>query len=216
MTHFSEKEPIQNLLARREEALLKEALFVTAQKEIPYGTMFTCEATKDSGRFTVYSSKKRGLTLTDISKNDVSRRALSILRNETDVPFEAKAGTDEAGKGDLFGPLTCTAFYVGSPETARTLRRLGIQDSKRISDKKIEVLAEEIMHRWPRSFATISPGMEKYNELYAKTGNLNILLGWMHGRALLDLSQKLARDGITLHRAVADKFGPTRHITSSA
>ncbi|MGM0444723.1 MAG: hypothetical protein ACQEQV_11120, partial [Fibrobacterota bacterium] len=40
--------------------------------------------------------------------------------------------------------------------------------------------------------------------------------GWMHGRALLDLSQKLARDGITLHRAVADKFGPPRHITSSA
>ncbi|MBV6545621.1 DUF3378 domain-containing protein, partial [Ursidibacter maritimus] len=50
-------------------------------------------------------------------------------------------GSDEAGSGDYFGPLTVCAAYV-SQSHIKILKELGVDDSKKLSDTKIVDLAE--------------------------------------------------------------------------
>jgi ribonuclease HIII len=52
-------------------------------------------------------------------------------------------GVDESGKGDFFGPLVI-AGIISSDEINQKLITLGVRDSKKLSDKKIVELAEEI------------------------------------------------------------------------
>ena len=52
-------------------------------------------------------------------------------------------GSDESGKGDIFGPLvTCAAFI--DETTGKALADLGVRDSKTIADGQIQKLATQI------------------------------------------------------------------------
>ncbi|MGH8046868.1 MAG: ribonuclease HIII, partial [Chthoniobacterales bacterium] len=121
--------------------------------------------------------------------------------------FEPHFGIDESGKGDFFGPLVIAGAYVDK-EIARTLKDAGIQDSKNIgSDKKIRDLAAVIRKtRTPQTVIMIGP--ERYNQLFAKFGNLNRLLAWGHARAIENLCE-LKPD---CPRALSDKFADERLI----
>ena len=121
--------------------------------------------------------------------------------------FEPHFGIDESGKGDFFGPLVIAGAYVDK-DIARTLKDAGIQDSKAIgSDKKIRDLAALIRKtRTPQTVVTIGP--ERYNQLFAKFGNLNKLLAWGHARAIENLCE-LRPD---CPRALSDKFADEKLI----
>jgi len=121
--------------------------------------------------------------------------------------FEPHFGIDESGKGDFFGPLVIAGAYVDA-DIARTLKDAGIQDSKNIgSDKRIRDLAAIIRRtRTPQTVILIGP--EKYNQLFAKFGNLNRLLAWGHARAIENLCE-LRPD---CPRALSDKFADERLI----
>ena len=99
--------------------------------------------------------------------------------------FEAHAGMDESGKGDLFGPLV-VACVIADAGVARTWLDEGLKDSKRItSDAAILTLEKKILSTKGVVVKTLFSGMEKYNTLYHKFGdNLNKLLGWMHAKCL--------------------------------
>ncbi|GAB4269826.1 MAG: ribonuclease HIII [Opitutales bacterium] len=101
--------------------------------------------------------------------------------------FEAHAGLDESGKGDLFGPLV-SACVVADAGVARIWMDAGLKESKRItSDASVLKLEKVIRATKGVVVKTTFAGMEKYNALYVKFGsNLNKLLGWMHARALED------------------------------
>lgn len=90
-------------------------------------------------------------------------------------------GSDESGKGDYFGPLVVAAVLVPK-EDLDSLVRLGIKDSKRLSDQKVLKMALELEQAYPKSIVAISP--KRYNELYKSFGNLNKLLAWAHARAI--------------------------------
>lgn len=53
-------------------------------------------------------------------------------------------GSDESGTGDYFGPMTVCAVYV-KKESIETLKQIGIQDSKKITDKQISLLAKQLI-----------------------------------------------------------------------
>jgi ribonuclease HIII len=82
---------------------------------------------------------------------------------------------------------------------------LGLKESKKVSDKKAFDLEREVRKIAPCEVIAIGP--EKYNELYAKIGNLNRLLAWGHARALENL---LAR--VNPIEVIADQFGDKRLI----
>ena len=119
--------------------------------------------------------------------------------------FAPHFGIDESGKGDLFGPLVIAGVYVDG-DLARHLRDEGIRDSKGIgTDKKIRELARVIRNSGaPSEIIVISP--EKYNQLYAKIGNLNRLLAWGHARIIENLCTRVPE----CRRALSDKFADAR------
>jgi len=119
--------------------------------------------------------------------------------------FAPHIGVDESGKGDFFGPLVIAGAYVDA-DMARTLREMGVVDSKRIgSDAKIYELARD-MRKAQVIHETIVIGPERYNELYAKFGNLNKLLAWGHARIIENMLARVP----DCPRALSDQFANPR------
>lgn len=115
-----------------------------------------------------------------------------------------RIGTDESGKGDYFGPLVVAGIYV--PEGQEdVLRELGVRDSKRISDHKVQELAMIIKKGYPHSVVTIGPA--RYNELYERLRNLNRLLAWAHARVIEDLLAK-----VPCSLVITDQFGDEFYV----
>lgn len=110
-----------------------------------------------------------------------------------------RIGTDEAGKGDYFGDLVVAAVYLDAAMEALA-GEMGIRDSKKLSDKRVQAMAREIEELFPHNIVRISPA--KYNDLYEKIGNVNRLLAWAHARTIENL---LPRTGAGL--VVSDQFG---------
>ena len=121
--------------------------------------------------------------------------------------FIAHIGTDESGKGDFFGPHVI-AGVLADEKTAQYFLDLGIKDSKKLSDKKMLILAAEIKKVAPHSIIAISNS--KYNELYNNMKNLNKLLAWGHARAIENVLEKQHCE-----YALSDKFGDESLIKSA-
>jgi ribonuclease HIII len=122
--------------------------------------------------------------------------------------FEPHFGVDESGKGDFFGPLVIAGVYVDRG-IARKLLDKGVMDSKRIgSDQRIKALAESIRQTPGLAHNVVLIGPERYNELYARFGNLNDLLGWGHARVI----ENLLKDRPDCPRSLSDKFANERVI----
>ncbi|MDE6677099.1 MAG: ribonuclease HII [Clostridia bacterium] len=66
---------------------------------------------------------------------------LDLERKYFEQGFSAVAGVDEVGRGPLAGPVVCAAVILPLEEEKRIL---GIDDSKKLSAKKREQLAEKI------------------------------------------------------------------------
>ena len=116
-------------------------------------------------------------------------------------------GTDEAGKGDYFGPLVVAAFCV-SPEMVPALQELGVKDSKKLSDRRTDEIASELKKMGTHSLVTIGP--QKYNQLYQQIKNLNRLLAWGHARAIENVLEQTESS-----EAVSDKFGDEKFIENA-
>lgn len=104
----------------------------------------------------------------------LNKLGLSMAVQEAKPAFDcAVLGLDESGKGDYFGPLVLAAAVVKPEETSEVLK-LGVTDSKKLTDTSIRriypLLAPMIRHQ----ARIIIP--EEYNELYHQHGNLNKLM----------------------------------------
>lgn len=132
----------------------------------------------------------------------------------TDMPVETEPhiGTDEAGKGDFFGPMVTAGVFVDA-RTAQILRTLGVRDSKTVSDKELRGLAasvREVVDEGHRVALTLAP--RRYNELYSQMRsegkNLNSMLAWTHTRVIEDL----IKTGLRPAYVLSDQFGDKRYI----
>lgn len=98
-----------------------------------------------------------------------------------------KIGQDEAGKGDLFGPLSVAAVYISEKERSK-LKNLEIRDGKKIKDSLLRPLAVKIRMLCPHAQLLLAP--PSYNERYNQCPNLNILLARAHAEVFRELSAK--------------------------
>jgi ribonuclease HIII len=118
-------------------------------------------------------------------------------------------GVDESGKGDFFGPMVIAAAYVDE-ELVRTMTKMGVCDSKRISsDKKAMSLGRDIRTLLgPKRYATVRIGAASYNRLYLTMRSVNRILAWGHARAIEDLMEKVP----DCPRAISDQFGSKEQV----
>jgi ribonuclease HIII len=93
------------------------------------------------------------------------------------------------------------------------LAKLGVRDSKQLSDTKCRELATKIRELFPGKYYIVEIPPERYNELHEQflreKKNLNHLLAWGHARAIESL---LGHQ--TCRQAIADQFGDEKYITS--
>ncbi len=102
-------------------------------------------------------------------------------------PVHPHIGVDESGKGDFFGPL-CIAAVFGDEKQIEEWRSIGVGDSKKIAEKKLLSLAQQIRKGGLYKIVSLFP--ERYNTLYEKMQNLNDLLGWGHATVISDLVEQ--------------------------
>jgi len=134
-----------------------------------------------------------------------------MLDNKQIFKTFPKIGSDEVGKGDFFGPLVVCAVYI---EDSAQISELAARDSKTISDSRVEKLGARLVRMVEYSLVRISP--EKYNQLYQRFKNINVILGWAHAQAIKNVLEKQKNPKIIL----IDKFGPEfrvlKHFDDSA
>lgn len=142
----------------------------------------------------------------DIAQEHVKLNTSSMLPKTIPI-MEKRIGTDESGKGDYFGPLVIAGVLLNKTDERR-LMSIGVQDSKKNSDAKNREIAaqiRELLGDEKCKIVFILP--EKYNELYGKMKNLNLLLAWGHARAIENI---LATS--ECNHAIADQFGDESYI----
>jgi ribonuclease HIII len=101
------------------------------------------------------------------------------------IDTRPRIGVDESGKGDYFGPL-CVAGVMADETTFPILMKIGVRDSKTLSDEQVKKMAQAIVTSVPNYIISLRP--KKYNELYASFKNLNSLLAWGHATVIEHLA----------------------------
>jgi ribonuclease HIII len=194
------------------------SITILEQKDIPYGEQYKLEIDGYAIPLNLYYSKKKGFSYVLGGKKNYNAELLidklfgTILVKEKEQTLCHKwnfwAGSDESGKGDFFGALVVTCFCI-ERDKIPDLMKLGVMDSKKITDTKIVEIAHKIYRLFPGCFESVVLVPEKYNELYNKFTlrgkKLNEMLAWMHTRAIMNLKQKKDFEGVIVDKFASDK-----------
>ena len=108
-------------------------------------------------------------------------------------------GTDEVGNGSYFGGLAVVASFV-TPDQHDFLRKLGVGDSKTLTDQKIRQLAPILKDKIQHQELLLSPS--KYNEVIGDRYNAVSVKVALHNQAIYLLLQK----GAQPEKIVIDAF----------
>ena len=110
-------------------------------------------------------------------------------------------GSDEVGNGSYFGGLAVVASFV-TPDDHALLKKLGVDDSKNITDSKIRQIAPVLENNIKHKALLLSP--QKYNQVVGK--------GKMHNAVSVKLALHnqeiylLLQDGVKPEKIVIDAF----------
>ena len=108
-------------------------------------------------------------------------------------------GTDEVGNGSYFGGLAVVASFV-TPDQHAFLRKLGVGDSKTLTDLKIRQIAPILKEKIQHQALLLSPS--KYNEVIGDRYNAVSVKVALHNQAIYLLLQK----GAQPEKIVIDAF----------
>ena len=108
-------------------------------------------------------------------------------------------GTDEVGNGSYFGGLAVVASFV-TPDQHDFLRKLGVGDSKTLTDQKIRQIAPILKEKIQHQALLLSPS--KYNEVIGDRYNAVSVKVALHNQAIYLLLQK----GMQPEKIVIDAF----------
>jgi ribonuclease HIII len=114
-------------------------------------------------------------------------------------------GTDEAGKGEWYGPLVVAGVGL-TPDETLELRKLGVGDSKGLSSFRIYEIGQVLrFSRIEREVRILPPATyNKVYEQFKKEGKtLNDILSWAHTAVIHDLLERMKPEAA---RVVIDKF----------
>ncbi|MEX2784219.1 ribonuclease HIII [Streptococcus sp. H49] len=115
-------------------------------------------------------------------------------------------GSDEVGNGSYFGGLAVVASFV-APEKHDILKKLGVADSKQLTDSKILQIAPILEREIPYQALFLSP--QKYNEVVGenKQHNAVSVKVALHNQAIFLLLQK----GLQPDKIIIDAFTSPRN-----
>ncbi|EPP34348.1 ribonuclease HIII [Chlamydia ibidis] len=135
---------------------------------------------------------------------------LTFTHREGKKDLRPRLGVDESGKGDFFGPLCIAGVFARDKQTLEELYKTNIQDSKKLNDSQILSLGKTIRDFCTYDVMILYP--EKYNDLYRKFQNLNLLLAWAHSVIIDSIAPRPAGDVF----AISDQFASSESLLLNA
>ena len=100
-------------------------------------------------------------------------------------------GCDEVGVGDYFGGIVCCSVFVDEL-TSKKLETLNVNDSKKITDEQIILLAPKIKKICSYVTKVISP--KEYNNLYKEYKNAHIIKTYGHNYCITKLRELIGNN----------------------
>lgn len=191
------------------------------QAKVPAGAIFTAKTGNSSitayksgkvlfqGKGAEVEAVKWGNTTAPIKKQ-ISKTKAVLPPNFSELSV---IGSDEAGTGDYFGPMTVVAAYV-KKEQIPLLKELGVRDSKDLTDQKIISLAQQLIKITPYSLLVLHN--EKYNTFQERGMTQGKMKALLHNKAILNVLNKLSPekpDGILIDQFV-EKNTYYKHIAN--
>ena len=109
------------------------------------------------------------------------------------VDATPRVGTDEAGKGDYFGPLVVAGARIPGKEAAEELHGIGVRDSKTLSVYGARSLARRVLETLgPENTRVVALPPREYESRRATAGNnVNRLLGEINAEILGELKDEV-------------------------
>ncbi|TDM10641.1 ribonuclease HIII [Macrococcus lamae] len=182
---------VVNVLTKEEiNALMKRFTFETAG--LPPG--MTARTKVQGHSISIYRSRKVMIQGKDADNLAAELIGAAPPKTRTEdigtFPYDTFdcIGSDEAGSGDYFGPMTVCAAYV-TKTNALILKELGVMDSKKLSDTKICQLAEEIIPFIPHSLLVLDN--IKYNERKSIGWSQVKMKAVLHNQAITNVLNKI-------------------------
>lgn len=160
-------------------------------KKVPYSEF---SAKKNGTSITAYTSGKvlfqgknaeQEAARWGSSDPSAAKTSSSLPKNFASL---AVLGSDEVGNGSYFGPLCVCAAYADK-EHLDALKRLGVKDSKMLTDDQIRKMATAIKELIPYRLLVVSP--EKYNEIQPKYNAVRMKVA-LHNQAIRLLLDHIA------------------------
>lgn len=133
------------------------------------------------------------------SKKNGDKQSLAV---GTTVPDATpRVGTDEAGKGDYFGPLVAAGVRVPDGQTDAALRGIGVRDSKLLGTGQAVSMAHRIHEiLGPENVRVLCLAPPEFERRRSEAGdNVNRLLGELNAGIISEL-------GAGVKRFVVDEF----------
>ncbi len=159
-------------------------------KKIPY-TLFT--AKKNGVTITAYTSGKVMFQGADAEAEagkwqTVAGQAPKASGLPANFAQKSIIGSDEVGNGSYFGPLIVCAVYAEAASLP-ALKKLGVKDSKMLTDPQIRALAPKIQASVPYQLLTVTP--QKYNQIQPQYNAVRMKVA-LHNQAIQLLLKKIA------------------------
>ncbi len=207
-----------NIINHYSKIFEKQSFTITVPQKELYSYTITLEKNKQKVKLLVYFGKKGNkIQVQGNQESSVHKEVNNIVFGEKLFLDEDKMfaeplvyiGTDESGKGDLFGPLVVAGVLVDE-KINLDLNKLGVRDSKTITDYNIKKLTPKIKTLLKNKYDIIHLKPEKYNELYEKMSNVNLILGWAHAKVIENILESYK-----VEEAISDKFGNERTILNA-
>lgn len=152
-----------------------------------------------SGKFVIQGSDPQGFLArwTALEGAPAPKKARKAAEEDPPLDLEPPiTGSDEAGKGDYFGPLVVAAVRVDAAGLGR-LEALGVRDSKTLTDARALRLGAALASEFEHAVRRVDPN--EYNAVYPTYPALNSYLADLHAEVL----GQLARPG---ENVLVDQF----------
>ena len=177
---------------------------LTSQKVNNNNHYVTFAAKVKGGTVLVYTSGKvvfqgaNAETIADQFGYQSASQSTSDTVSGQNIPL---IGSDEVGNGSYFGGLAVVASFV-TPDDHALLKKLGVDDSKNLTDSKIRQIAPILENNIKHKALLLSP--QKYNQVVGK-GKMHNAVSVkvaLHNQAIYLLLQ----DGVKPEKIVIDAF----------
>ena len=186
---------------------------ISFSRPIDHGTQYRVTRGPDAAVLNVYASGKIStggkpstlLALLEdwrLAQANAAGQRSRGLASPAEPDGTPRVGTDEAGKGDYFGPLVVAGVRVLDEKSARELREIGARDSKTLSRPANTSLARRITESvGPENLRVVVLRPREYETLRrASDNNINKLLAKVNVQIFCELKSNI-------ELFVVDEFG---------